>query len=114
MRTSQTAVLERGADLRQQLETEPFETAWAGEARWFVQFPHPVPEYSVSCQVQVSPDGLVWTDHETPTVTVAATGLATIPVHDFGGWLRLSLRAGGDRGNDTEPVQVKIVLTLKE
>jgi len=36
MRESQTAVLERGVVLEGEIATEPFEAAWATEARWFV------------------------------------------------------------------------------
>ena len=43
MRQSQSAVIERGFELDGTHATEPFEVAWAGEARWFVHFLVPAP-----------------------------------------------------------------------
>lgn len=110
MRESQTAVLERGAELHDQLQTEPFETAWAGEARWFVQFLTPDPAAEVTITPQVSPDGLAWVDHETPPTTVSAEGLITLPLSDFGHWLRLDLRRVGGAA----PPLTRVYLALKE
>lgn len=110
MRESQTAVLERGARLDEELLTEPFEVAWAGEARWFVQFLEAVPDGQVTLMVQVSPDGLAWTEHEAAGLTTAAAGLVTLPVDDFGHWLRLSIRQQGGEA----AALVKVVLALKE
>lgn len=110
MRESQTAVLERGVRLEEALVTEPFEVAWAAEARWFVQFLEPAADGEVVLQVQVSPDGLAWTDHESAPLTVPAEGLVTVGVAAFGHWLRLSARR---RGGATAPL-VKVVLALKE
>lgn len=110
VRQSQTAVLERGARLDGELSTEPFEVAWASEARWFVQFLEPPGDEPVDLVVQVSPDGLLWTDHESAPSTVCAERLATVTVSSFGHWLRLSLRR---RAGSPGPL-VKVVLALKE
>ncbi|HLT60254.1 MAG TPA: DUF6385 domain-containing protein [Microlunatus sp.] len=110
MRESQTAVLERGAELQDQLETEPFETAWAGEARWFVQFLTPDPGAEITIIPQISPDGLAWVDHETGPVTVPAEGLSTLSLADFGHWVRLRLRRTGG----SAPPLVRVYLALKE
>lgn len=109
MRESQTAVLERGAVLHDQLATEPFEVAWADQARWFVQFLTP-DDAEVTISVQVSPDGLAWVDHELEPRIVTAEGLATVSVSELGHWLRLVLhRTGG-----STPPRTRIYLTLKE
>ncbi len=110
MRESQTAVLERGAALHDQLLTEPFETAWAGEARWFVQVLEPDPTAELTITPQVSPDGLAWVAHETRPVTVSGDGLITIPLSDFGHWLRLEVRRSGG----ATPPRIRIYLALKE
>jgi hypothetical protein len=110
MRESQTAVLERGAELHDQLQTEPFETAWAGEARWFVQFLQPDPTAEIMITPQVSPDGLAWVDHEQGSVTAAGDGLVTIPMSDFGHWLRLEVRRSGG----ATPPLIRVYLALKE
>lgn len=78
MRESQTAVLERGIRVEDEFATEPFEVAWAGEARWFVQFLEPGEDATVTLTPQVSADGLAWVDHEAPAVEVAAGGLITL------------------------------------
>ncbi|HLR27937.1 MAG TPA: hypothetical protein VK086_04535 [Ruania sp.] len=107
MRQSQTAVLERGIPLEGTLHTEPFEVAWAREARWFIHFLDPAATGVVTVQAQVSPNGLEWTDHESDAVTVTAPHLGTGAIRDFGGWLRLTLTAA------SEPL-VKVTLALKE
>lgn len=111
MRQSQSAVLERGVELADTHETEPFETAWAGEARWYVQFLRPAEGTEVEIRVQISPDGLNWIDHEDVAPVVSeATGLLSIPVDRFGHWLRLrTVRTSGT----TNPM-LRIYLELKE
>ena len=111
MRQSQSAVMERGVDLENVHETEPFEVAWAGEARWYVQFLRPAPGTRVEFRVQISPDGLTWIDHEgTEPVTSEAIGLLSIPVARFGHWLRL--RTEQTSGGDAP--MLRIYLELKE
>lgn len=110
MRESQTAVLERGAVFEDQLATEPFEAAWAGEARWYVQFLEPDPGAEITITAQISPDGLAWTEHETAPLTVPAEGLVTLPLRDFGHWLRLELRR---TGGAAAPL-TRVYLALKE
>jgi hypothetical protein len=111
MRQSQSAVIERGVELGTAHATEPFEAAWAGEARWFVQFLRPAPGVRVSIQVQISPDGITWIDHEgVAPVETEAVGMVSIPVAHFGHWLRLSTsKISGDEGP-----MLRIYLELKE
>lgn len=111
MRQSQSAVLERGVELAGTHETEPFETAWAGEARWYVHFLRPAEGTEVEFRVQISPDGINWIDHEgSAPVVSTATGLLSIPVERFGHWLRLrSTQTSGT----TNPL-LRIYLELKE
>lgn len=111
MRQSQSAVLERGVDLHEIHETEPFEVAWAGEARWFVQFLRPAPGTGVGFDVQISPDGINWIDHESSSnIECEAVGLLSIPVERFGHWLRLRSR----RTSGTTTPLLRIYLELKE
>lgn len=103
--------MERGLDLVDIHETEPFETAWAGEARWYVHFLRPAAGTAVEFRVQISPDGLTWIDHEgvAPVISDAA-GLLSIPVERFGHWLRLRSSRMSGSGNP----QLRIYLELKE
>lgn len=111
MRQSQSAVLERGVELDQIHETEPFEVAWAGEARWFVQFLRAAPGSQVEFRVQISPDGINWMDHETtPALESEAVGFLSIPVTHFGHWLRLRAE---QKSGGTAPL-LRIYLELKE
>ncbi|GAA1488148.1 hypothetical protein [Brachybacterium sacelli] len=109
MRESQTAVLERGLELTGECATEPFETPWAAEARWFVQFLEPG-RGTVSLRTQISADGLTWVDHENAPVNGEAAGILTAPVRDFGHWLRLVVTPA----EGTVAPLVRIVLSLKE
>jgi hypothetical protein len=111
MRQSQSAVMERGAELEGIHETEPFEAAWAGEARWFVQFLRPAPGTEVQLRVQISPDGINWIDHEAHAPVVAeAVGLLSICVERFGHWLRLRT----EQLSGSEAPILRIYLELKE
>lgn len=109
MRQSQTAVLERGIILDKEIATEPFETAWAKEARWFVQFLESS-DVTVSMRTQISADGLVWVDHEDRPVEGPARQVLTAPVRDFGHWLRLVVTPTGGTGTPL----TRIYLALKE
>ena len=111
MRQSQSAVMERGFELERVHETEPFEVAWAGEARWYVQFLRPAPGSEVEFRVQISPDGINWIDHDghAPMVS-AAVGLLSIPVERFGHWLRLRT----EQASGTDAPILRIYLELKE
>lgn len=109
MRQSQTAVLEKNTTFSGDFETEPFETAWAGEARWFVQVVRSSgDDAKVTVRAQVSPDGLTWCDYDGTDHTVA-DGVGSFPVRDFGHWLRLR----GSVSGDDDSVTVRIYLALK-
>ena len=111
VRQSQSAVMERGVDLDKVHETEPFEVAWASEARWFVHFYRAAPGSMVEFRVQISPDGINWLDHEgVAPVQSEAVGLLTIPVTHFGHWLRLRSE---QKSGDAAPM-LRIYLELKE
>lgn len=109
MLQSQTAVLERGALLEGQIETEPFEVAWASEGLWWVHFLEPANGVRVRAQAQISPDGINWIDHPTPAIEIAATGFASLPVEHFGHWMRLSVTTVTGSGTP----RVRIYLALK-
>ncbi|EIE98367.1 hypothetical protein [Saccharomonospora glauca] len=111
MRQTQTAVLERYRVFDGDFATEPFEAAWAGEARWFVQvLEASKPTTRLSITTQISPDGLHWCDAEVPTQVIEGTTLHSWPVREFGQWLRIK----GTVEGEGESVKVQIYLTLKE
>ena len=110
MRKSFTAVLERNQTFTADFETEPYEVGWAAEARWFVR----VLELEgvragLRLNSQISPDGLEWCDHEEPERFCTEPELITMPVRDFGQWLRLRVELPAPDSR----VKVQIYLACK-
>lgn len=108
MRQFAQVVLERRTRHQGSFCTEPFETAWASEAIFFLA----VEEFDAAemrVRVQISPDGIHWVDEGTDFAPISSTGLTSCRVSHFGGWLRLAcdLEEGGK-------VRVLIHLILKE
>ena len=111
MRHAFTAVIEKNATFQGDFETEPYECAWASEARWFIHVAELEGDgASLSARVQVSPDGLAWCDGGSAFEPISAPGMSSMPVRDFGGWLRLDC---GLEGADPR-VRLMIYLVLKE
>ena len=111
MRHAFTAVIEKNATFHGNFETEPYECAWASEARWFIHVAELEGDgASLSARVQVSPDGLAWCDEGSAFEPISAQGMSSLPVRDFGGWLRLDC---GLEGADPR-VRLMIYLVLKE
>jgi hypothetical protein len=108
MRQSFTAVLERNVTFTDTLATEPYEAAWAREARVFVRAMDLTGRLEVSAEI--SPDGLCWMPEGTPPVAIEQTGLLSFPLREFGHWLRLVLRVKGP----TPSARVIVYLALKE
>ncbi len=111
MRQSFTAVLERNKTWQGDFALEPYETAWATEAIYFVRAlaAEGMPS-DVTARVQISPDGIHWCDEGTLIpLPHQAEGLTFARVAHFGGWLRLV-------GNLPDGAQLKVIvyLVLKE
>ena len=104
LRRSLTAVLEKNSTFASDFETEPYEVAWASEARWFVR----VFEIEGRLQVapEVSPDGLEWCAEGSARLAIDAAGLYSLALRDFGHWLRLRTAVEGQ-------ARVQILLALK-
>lgn len=109
MLQSQTAVLERNTVLTGEFFTEPFEVAWAREARWYVQILETKNDASVSFVTQVSPDGLTWVDLNSDVIRTDHAPLTSWAVAEFGPWLRVR---GNVTGEDAS-VKVRIYLSIK-
>lgn len=111
MRNSMTAVLERNGITGPVFTTEPYEVAWATEARWFIRTSDPLTIARLDFTVQVSPDGLNWCDIDGEIHTVDRPGLVTWLTREFGGWLRLRATvSGADRADLTVPALVYLAL----
>ncbi|MDE2855416.1 MAG: hypothetical protein OXN88_14680 [Chloroflexota bacterium] len=110
LRRSYTATVERNVIWKGEFASEPYESAWASEAIFFVRALDVSPDFSGGARVQISADGIHWADEGTvfdlPTAVDAVTfGRVT----HFGGWLRL-------RGSlkDGTSITVLVSLALKE
>lgn len=108
LRRSFIAVPERNVDLFDGFATEPYETGWAIEGRWFVHVLAAGPDARLAFAAETSPDGLTWCAHEAAAVTLAGAGLATLPVGNLGPWQRLRFRLDG-----AASVRAIVYLTLK-
>ncbi len=108
VRRSFTAVIEKNATFAGPFETEPYETGWASEARWFVRVLELDGELTLA--PQLSPDGLFWCDDEKVPMVIRAKGLYTLSLRDFGNWLRLR----GEFVRADSNAKVMIYLALKE
>jgi hypothetical protein len=111
MRHAFTAVIEKNATFQGDFETEPYECAWASEARWFIHVAELEGDGAcLTARVQVSPDGLAWCDDGSAFEPISAPGMSSLPVRDFGGWLRLDCGLAGAGPK----VRLMIYLVLKE
>ena len=109
MLQSQTAVLEKNTVLSGSFATEPFEVAWAREARWYVQVLDRVGEPSVELYTQISPDGLNWIDLDDIPIATGSQPITSWAVSEFGHWLRVRGLVAGEGSS----VKVRIYLALK-
>ncbi len=110
LRRSFTAVLEKGSTFGGEFCTEPYETGWAREARWFVRVLRADEGVGLHLVPQVSPDGAAWCDEGSGSLRLQGVGLVSMPLVNFGSWLRLRGTTTGQAGS----VTVLIYLALKE
>jgi hypothetical protein len=90
MRQSFTAVVERNMTWRGDFAVEPYETAWAGEAIYFIRtLAGDGPTLPVQARVQISPDGIHWCDEGSALEVPPPDTLGFVRINHFGGWLRL-------------------------
>ena len=115
MRQSLSVVLERNSVLSGGFATEPYEAAWAGEARWFIRVLElRGTQAHLQATTQISPDGLHWCDLDDDRLCLREPGMISRPVREFGGWLRLKGEVGSDNGSvDKAQAKVLIYLVLK-
>jgi hypothetical protein len=115
MQQSLSVVLERNTILRGEFATEPYEVAWAREARWFIRaLDMSGDQACLEARTQISPDGLYWCDFEQDSLRLERPGLVSRVAREFGGWLRLKgVVAGASGSTDGASAKVLIYLVLK-
>ena len=62
MRQSHTAAVELGTTWEGEFATEPYESAWAREAIFFIRLIDGEVPAGAAASVQIAPDGIHWTD----------------------------------------------------
>jgi hypothetical protein len=113
MRQFATSVLERRWAVDGQLLTEPYETAWASEATFYVRLHSESADIpTLSCWAQTSLDGIAWVDLPNAVLPVGGAGDHRMPLTHFDGWLRLVVEP--TQGEDYTGVGVTVALVLKE
>ena len=107
---SYTAVVERNTQWAGELATEPYESAWASEAIFFIRALDKPTIGTSQARVQISPDGMHWVDEGTSiTLPTKQDEVSFCKINHFGGWLRLY----GELPED-ERIKVIVYLMLKE
>lgn len=101
------SVLERRVPISGPYSTYPFEAGWASEAVFFLQTEGPHP--ALRLQPEISPDGVNWTPMEGASELAANASIRALRLHNFGGWLRLTIE-GATPG---EPATILVHLSLK-
>jgi hypothetical protein len=111
IKKSFTAVVSRNETFNSNFYTEPYEVAWAGEARWFVRVIDKKGEdFELKLFPEISPDGLFWCDEGSGPLVIKDNELYSFSLREFGHWLRLR---GNLEGREVE-CKLIIYLTLKE
>jgi hypothetical protein len=111
MRQSITAVVERNGEWSGQFQAEPYETAWATEAIYFIRAleAENIPADAFA-RIQISPDGMHWVS-EGSSISLPSTPdqVTFCRIEKFGGWLRVvgELPAGAR-------LRLMLYLVLKE
>ena len=111
MREFNTAPLEVRKEFSGSFQTHPYECGWASEAIFFIRVEDLSGEGAkLEAAVQLSNDGVYWTDEGTGFDPMGKEGLFFVRVKRFGGWLRLN---GTISGTDAR-FRLNIQLALKE
>ena len=110
VRRSYTATVERNVRWQGEFASEPYETAWASEAIFFVRALDVSQESAGTAHVQISADGIHWADEGTRFALPTTKDQVTFcKVSHFGGWLRIHGALEG-----SESITVLVSLALKE
>ena len=108
VKNSFTAVIEKNSTFTGPFDTEPYEAAWAREARWFIRVMDL--QGALTVTPQISPDGLFWCNEGREPLVMHEPGMFSLLLREFGGWLRLYGEVTGEQAK----AKVLIYLVLKE
>lgn len=107
MNESLTVVIERNAEFSSEFLTEPYEVAWAREARWFLVLDaNPDGATTIHIETEISPDGINWCPLEDAATRITGRRVSSWSIREFGGWLRI-------RGAVSGAVKGSLYLALK-
>lgn len=94
--------------------TEPYEAGWADEALAMIymrEMAGPAPELALRAQISV--DGARWFDHPAPALRIEKTGGYSLPLTQFGNWIRLAGEISGGPAEGAPAVVVDLYWVLK-
>lgn len=107
LRRSYTATVERNVIWKGEFASEPYESAWASEAIFFVRALELSPDFVGGlASVQISADGIHWADEGSQFQLPKAKDQVTFgKVSHFGGWLRIA-------GLVPAPAEMRVLVSL--
>lgn len=94
--------------------TEPYEAGWADEAIAMIyvrETAGPAPKLVLRAQISV--DGARWFDHPAPALRIEKPGGYSLPLTQFGNWLRLAGEIAGGPADGASAFVIDIYWALK-
>ncbi len=96
------------------LATEPYEAGWADEAIAMIYVRETVgPAPKLILRAQISVDGARWFDHPAPALRIEKPGGHSLPLTQFGNWLRLTGEVGGGPADGASAFVIDLYWVLK-
>ena len=106
LRRSYTAIVERNVLWQGEFASEPYESAWASEAIFFVRALDVAGDFAGTAQVQISADGIHWVDEGSSFDLPKNKDEVTFcKVRHFGGFLRIT-------GEVRSPAELRVLVSL--
>jgi hypothetical protein len=94
--------------------TEPYEAGWADEAIAMIYVREAAgPSPTLELRVQISADGARWFDHPNPPLRLQKAGGYSLPLTQFGNWLRLAGEVSGGPADGTPAFVLDLYWVLK-
>lgn len=94
--------------------TEPYEAGWADEALALIYVRETAGRAPVlTVRAQISVDGARWFDHPAPPLRVEKAGGHSLPLAQFGNWLRLAGEIAGGPADGSTAFLIEIYWVLK-
>ncbi len=94
--------------------TEPYEAGWADEALAMIYVREMTgPTVELLLRAQISVDGARWFDHPASPLRIEKTGGFSLPLPQFGNWLRLAGEVAGGPADGSPALVLDLYWVLK-